>query len=94
MKQKECRIGEHKVEIITIEEILQRIEKSTASLTEEQKQIMRFMLLSSEYERISNALECLPMIQEKLEKLRDDVLKEMKKSEEAYLNYKKEEETK
>jgi len=93
MKEKKYRIGGHKVEVITIEEILQKIEKSTANLrTEEQKTIMKFMLLSSEYERINTALESLPMIQEKLEKLRDDVLKEMKKFEGAYLNYKKEEE--
>jgi len=93
MKEKKYRIGGHKVEVITIEEILQKIEKSTANLrTEEQKTIMKFMLLSSEYERISAALESLPMIQEKLEKLRDDVLKEMKKSEKLYLDFKKERE--
>ena len=93
MKEKKYRIGGHKVEVITIEEILQKIEKSTANLrTEKQKTIMKYILLGSEYERISAALESLPMIQEKLEKLRDDVLKEMKKSEKVYLDFKKERE--
>jgi len=93
MKEKKYRIDGHKVEVITIEEILQKIEKSTANLrTEKQKTIMRYILLSGEYERISAALESLPMIQEKLEKLRDDVLKEMKKSEKVYLDFKKERE--
>lgn len=93
MKEKKYRIGGHKVEVITFEEILQKIEKSTANLrTEKQKTIMRYILLGGEYERISAALESLPMIQEKLEKLRDDVLKEMKKSEKVYLDFKKERE--
>ena len=77
------------IEIITIEDILQKIEKSIANLrTEEQKAIMKFMLLSDEYEKISDILESLPIFQDKLQKLRDDVFREMKRYEEAYLNYK------
>jgi len=77
------------IEIITIEDILQKIEKSIANLrTEEQKAIMKFMLLSDEYEKISGILESLPIIQDKLQKLREDVFREMKRYERAYLNYK------
>ena len=53
------------IEIITIEDILQKIEKSIANLrTEEQKAIMKFMLLSDEYEKISDILESLPIFQD------------------------------
>jgi len=77
------------IEIITIEDILQKIEKSITNLrTEEQKAIMKFILLSDEYEKIGVILASLPIIQDKLQKLREDVFREMKKYEEAYLNYK------
>ena len=49
---------------------------------------MKFMLLSDEYEKISDILESLPIFQDKLQNLRDDVFREMKRYEKAYLNYK------
>jgi len=36
-KIRDCTLDGHKIEIISIEEILQKIEKSIANLTEEQK---------------------------------------------------------
>ena len=73
-----CQIDGHEIEIITIEDILQKISKSTANLTEEQKIIMKLNLLEYEYEKLTDVINCLPKIQKKLYKLRDDILRELK----------------
>ena len=57
-----CHVDGHEIEIITIEDILQKkkISKSTANLTEEQKTIMKVNLLQYEYEKLIDILNCLP----------------------------------
>ena len=76
-----CQIDGHEIEIITIEDILQKISKSTANLTEEQKTIMKVNLLQYEYEKLIDILNCLPKIERRLYKLRDDVSRELKVAE-------------
>jgi len=78
----------HEIEIVSIEDILRRIERSTANLTEEQKRVMKFVLLSGEYKRLGDFLECLPKIQDRLKKLHKEIFDEMKKYERDYLRYK------
>ena len=45
-----CQIDGHEIEIITIEDILSKIERSIANLTEEQKVTMKAKLLQYEYD--------------------------------------------
>ncbi len=73
-----CQIDGHEIEIITIEDILQKINKSTANLTDEQKTVMKVNLLQYEYEKLTDILNCLPKIERRLYKLRDDVSRELK----------------
>ncbi len=81
MKDRTCKIDGHSVEIISIEDILQKINKSTANLTEEQKIIMKIKLLQYEYDKLTDVLNCLPKIQNRLNKLRDEIFKEIKRAE-------------
>ena len=73
-----CLIDGHEIEIVTIEDILQKISRSTANLTDEQKIIMKLNLLQYEYEKLTDVINCLPKIQKELYKLRDDMLRELK----------------
>ena len=73
-----CLIDGHEIEIVTIEDILQKISRSTANLTDEQKIIMKLNLLQYEYEKLTDVINCLPKIQKELYKLRDDILRELK----------------
>ena len=73
-----CLIDGHEIEIITIEDILQKISKSTANLTDEQKIIMKLNLLQYEYEKLTDVINCLPKMQKELYKLRDDISRELK----------------
>ena len=77
-KIRDCTVDGHKVEIISIEEILQKISRSIANLTDEQKIIMKLNLLQYEYEKLTDVINCLPKIQKELYKLRDDILRELK----------------
>ena len=77
-KIRDCTVDGHKVEIISIEEILQKISRSIANLTDEQKIIMKLNLLQYEYERLTDVINCLPKIQKELYKLRDDISRELK----------------
>ena len=77
-KIRDCTVDGHKVEIISIEEILQKISRSIANLTDEQKIIMKANLLQYEYEKLTDVINCLPKIQKELYKLRDDILRELK----------------
>ena len=74
-----CQIDGHEIEIITIEDILSKVEKSIANLTEEQKIIMKAKLLQYEYDKLTDFLKCLPKIKVRLVKLRNDISKELKK---------------
>jgi len=76
-----CLIDGHEIEIVTIEDILQKISRSTANLTDEQKIIMKVNLLQYEYEKLTDILNCLPKIERRLYKLRDDVSRELKVAE-------------
>ena len=78
-KIRDCTLDGHKIEIISIEEILQKIEKSIANLTEEQKAIMRVKLLQYEYDKLTDFLKCQPIIRLKLIKLRNRISKELKR---------------
>ena len=73
-----CLIDGHEIEIVTIEDILQKISRSTANLTDEQKIIMKANLLQYEYEKLTDVINCFPKIQKELYKLRDDILRELK----------------
>ena len=73
-----CQIDGHEIEIVTIEDILQKISRSTANLTDEQKIIMKLNLLQYEYEKLTDVINCLPKIQKELYKLRDDISRELK----------------
>ena len=73
-----CQIDGHEIEIITIEDILQKISRSTANLTDEEKIIMKFNLLQYEYEKLTDVINCLPKMQKELYKLRDDISRELK----------------
>ena len=73
-----CLIDGHEIEIVTIEDILQKISRSTANLTDEEKIIMKFNLLQYEYEKLTDVINCLPKIQKELYKLRDDISRELK----------------
>ncbi|RLC75025.1 MAG: hypothetical protein DRI61_15605 [Chloroflexi bacterium] len=73
-----CLIDGHEIEIITIEDILQKISKSTANLTDEQKIIMKLNLLQYEYEKLTDVINCLPKMQKELYKLRDGISRELK----------------
>ena len=73
-----CQIDGHEIEIVTIEDILQKISRSTANLTDEQKTVMKVNLLQYEYEKLTDILNCLPKIERRLYKLRDDVSRELK----------------
>jgi len=55
-KIRDCTLDGHKIEIISIEEILQKIEKSIANLTEEQKVTMKAKLLQFEYDKLTEFL--------------------------------------
>ena len=55
-----CQIDGHEIEIITIEDILSKIERSIANLTEEQKVTMKAKLLQYEYDKLTEFLKCLP----------------------------------
>jgi len=72
-----CLIDGHEIEIVTIEDILQKISRSTANLTDEQKIIMKLNLLQYEYEKLTDVINCFPKIQKKLYKLRDDISREL-----------------
>jgi len=74
-----CLIDGHEIEIITIEDILSKIERSIANLTEEQKVTMRAKLLQYEYDKLTEFLKCLPKIKVRLVRLRNDISKELKK---------------
>ena len=74
-----CRIDGHEIEIITIEDILSKIERSIANLTEQQKVIMKAKLLQYEYDKLTEFLKCLPKIKVRLVRLRNDISKELKK---------------
>ncbi len=74
-----CQIDGHEIEIITIEDILSKIERSIANLTEEQKVIMKAKLLQYEYDKLTEFLKCLPKIKVRLVRLRNDISKELKK---------------
>ncbi|RLC76628.1 MAG: hypothetical protein DRI61_12945 [Chloroflexi bacterium] len=74
-----CQIDGHEIEIITIEDILSKIERSIANLTEQQKVIMKAKLLQYEYDKLTEFLKCLPKIKVRLVRLRSDVSKELKK---------------
>ena len=73
-----CLIDGHEIDMVTIEDILQKISRSTANLTDEQKIIMKLNLLQYEYEKLTDVINCLPKIQKELYKLRDDILRELK----------------
>ena len=73
-----CLIDGHEIEIVTIEDILQKISRSTANLTDEEKIIMKFNLLQYEYEKLTDVINCLPKMQKELYKLRDDISRELK----------------
>ena len=73
-----CLIDGHEIDMVTIEDILQKISRSTANLTDEQKIIMKANLLQYEYEKLTDVINCLPKIQKELYKLRDDILRELK----------------
>ena len=51
-----CQIDGHEIEIITIEDILSKIERSIANLTEQQKVIMKAKLLQFEYDKLTEFL--------------------------------------
>jgi len=74
-----CQIDGHEIEIITIEDILSKIERSIANLTEEQKVTMKAKLLQYEYDKLTEFLKCLPKIKVRLVRLRNDISKELKK---------------
>ena len=74
-----CQIDGYEIEIITIEDILSKIERSIANLTEEQKVIMKAKLLQYEYDKLTEFLKCLPKIKVRLVRLRNDISKELKK---------------
>ena len=78
-KIRDCTVDGHKIEIISIEEILQKIERSIANLTEEQKVTMKAKLLQYEYDKLTEFLKCLPKIKVRLVRLRNDISKELKK---------------
>ena len=73
-----CQIDGHEIEIVTIKDILQKISRSTANLTDEEKIIMKFNLLQYEYEKLTDVINCLPKMQKELYKLRDDISRELK----------------
>ena len=73
-----CLIDGHEIDMVTIEDILQKISRSTANLTDEQKTVMKVNLLQYEYEKLTDILNCLPKIERRLYKLRDDVSRELK----------------
>jgi len=73
-----CLIDGHEIEIITIEDILSKIERSIANLTEEQKTVMKAKLLQYEYDKLTEFLKCLPKIKVRLVRLRNDISKELK----------------
>jgi len=77
-EKRDCKVDGREIEIISIEDILQKISRSTANLTDEQKIIMKLNLLQYEYERLTDVINCLPKIQKELYKLRDDILRELK----------------
>ncbi len=74
-----CQVDGHEIEIITIEDILSKIERSVANLTEEQKTVMKAKLLQYEYDKLSDFLDCLPKIKIRLVRLRNDISKELEK---------------
>ena len=74
-----CQIDGHEIEIITIEDILSKIERSVANLTEEQKTVMKAKLLQYEYDKLTEFLKCFPKIKVRLVRLRNDISKELKK---------------
>ena len=77
-EKRDCIVDGREIEIISIEDILQKISRSTANLTDEQKIIMKLNLLQYEYEKLTDVINCLPKIQKELYKLRDDILRELK----------------
>ena len=77
-EKRECMVDGREIEIISIEDILQKISRSIANLTDEQKIIMKLNLLQYEYEKLTDVINCLPKIQKELYKLRDDILRELK----------------
>ena len=74
-----CQIDGHEIEIITIEDILSKIERSIANLTEEQKVTMKAKLLQYEYDKLTDFPKCQPIIRLKLIKLRNRISKELKR---------------
>ena len=77
-KKRDCIVDGREIEIISIEDILQKISRSIANLTDEQKIIMKLNLLQYEYEKLTDVINCFPKIQKELYKLRDDILRELK----------------
>jgi len=77
-EKKDCIVDGREIEIISIEDILQKISRSIANLTDEQKIIMKLNLLQYEYEKLTDVINCFPKIQKELYKLRDDILRELK----------------
>jgi len=77
-EKRDCIVDGREIEIISIEDILQKISRSIANLTDEQKIIMKLNLLQYEYEKLTDVINCLPKIQKELYKLRDDILRELK----------------
>ena len=77
-EKRDCIVDGREIEIISIEDILQKISRSIANLTDEQKIIMKLNLLQYEYEKLTDVINCLPKMQKELYKLRDDISRELK----------------